>query len=378
MRSLALLAAAVCVAACSPARAPTGTAPPPNGAMHDAASPDPLVTSFAWIGGCREKDRTDWQRTSNPSSANLAQLEQTFSDLTGVVVPTPKYLFFPGDLVLGLDASTLGGQLEAWADLYLRHPSGIAKRIELVPIMGNHESLISSGPGTPELPSAASDALFGAWLTAHHFDSHGGNGPRNVPPNLDALADDESKLTYSFDDGPVHFVVMDTDSLTTTPDPKTGSTQIGWVPYAWLKSDLSAAQARDATRAIFLFGHKPLVRFANGRPPRDSDVINLAMNAKVSDLIDGTPKFKGYFTSHDHLWYAQALPGKRGAVQVISGNGGSPVEKTWDDPHYGFTVVRLYASGRVGVVPYFRPVPSPYDAPATEPARPQPELTIAY
>jgi hypothetical protein len=171
---------------------------------------------------------------------------------------------------------------------------------------------------------------------------------------------------------------MNTDTLTTTPDPTMpGATQIGWVPYHWLEADLRAAEARPTTRAIFVLGHKLLVR-PDGKDKR-GDVLNDALNAKVTHLFDASPKVKGYFTSHDHLWDARKLPGGRGVWQIVSGNGGSELDHAWTEPHpyFGFTVTRIYESGRVTVTPYKRPVPTPYDAKVTEPGRPGDEMTVA-
>ena len=96
-------------------------------------------------------------------------------------------------------------------------------------------------------------------------------------------------------------------------------------------------------------------------------------------LLDQTPKVKGYFTSHAHEWWPTQLPGARGVWQIIAGNGGSPLETSWTEPapYFGFTLVKIYASGKVGVTSYRRPAPSPYDAPTTTPATPAPELVIS-
>jgi hypothetical protein len=358
---------------CNEASQPPPGAPQPPVAAAPAPA-DPLLLSFAWMGGCREGNK-EWDRAKNPSSANVAQLSQTLTDLAAIA-PNPRYLFFPGDLVLGLDSdAALTSELVAWTVLFKTHPSGLASRMTLVPTMGNHEALLFHGHD--EIPNPAANAAFVAWLGASGFDSRAGNGPTNAPPNADSLADDERKLSYSFDDGPVHFVVLDTDSLTTTPDAEAAGTQVGWVPFHWLKADVEAAQARPGTQAIFLLGHKPLVRPDGGK--KREDVINLAMNADVAKLLDDNAKVKGYLTSHDHLWDARRLGGKRGVWQVISGNGGSALDAKWAEPHpwFGFTLVRVYASGKVALTPYERPVPAPYDAPATEPAKPGAELVLS-
>ena len=177
-------------------------------------------------------------------------------------------------------------------------------------------------------------------------------------------------MTYSFDDGSAHYVVLDTDTWTTTVDPSTGGTQIGWVAVHWLEADLAAAQANPATTAIYLFGHKPLV--APSGSTTSTDAINPALAPAITQLLDSTTKVKGYFTSHAHEWVATQLPGSRGVWQIIAGNGGSPLDASWTepDPYFGFTVVKTYASGKVGVVSYRRPAPTPYNAPTSTAAQP--------
>jgi hypothetical protein len=88
---------------------------------------------------------------------------------------------------------------------------------------------------------------------------------------------------------------------------------------------------------------------------------------------------KGYFAAHVHEWFSTQLPGTRGVSQSVAGNGGSQLETTWTEPqpYFGFTLVRIYASGKVGVVSYHRPAPTPYNAPTTTPAVAAPELVIS-
>jgi hypothetical protein len=96
----------------------------------------------------------------------------------------------------------------------------------------------------------------------------------------------------------------------------------------------------------------------------------------LESLLDQTTKVRGYFCAHAHLWDATRLPGPRGVYQVVAGNGGSPVESSWAAPFYGFTEVRIYSTGKVGVVSHERPVPSPYDGPAS-PTTPRNEVVIS-
>lgn len=345
-------------------------------ASSSSGGGDALAASFVYVG-CNRIQKADWDPVANPSSSNTAQLTRTFADVTALP-DKPTHFFFTGDLVLSLDPNTsvLAGQLDAWAQLFASDPSGIAAKVPLVPMVGNHEMLLKTKiNGTKvELSNPGADAVWTSWTAAHGFDSHAGNGPTQAAPNADALSDDQSRLTYSFDDGAVHYVVLNTDTLTTAPDPATGSTQIGWIAMSWLAADLAAAQAKAAVQHIAVFGHKPIVS-PSGATGSDA-IINPAFTGAIASLLDQTGKVRGYFCAHAHLWDAQKLPGQRGVYQVIAGNGGSQVETAWAQPTYGFTEVRFYQSGKVGVARHDRPVPAPYYQSPAAPAQGQPELVI--
>ncbi len=354
-------------------------AAPGDGAVVDALLADGAVdtstTSFAFMG-CNRLQKADWVVATNPSSANAAQLTQTFADL-GTSMPASSRFFMTGDLVLGLDADTtvLAGQLAGWKSFYDADPN--AKKTRLVPLPGNHEMLVKlkTSGGKVEISNTGADAVWTSWLASSGFGALAGNGPKMQAQDPDALVDDQSKLSYSFDENGVHYVLLNTDTITSTPDSATGSTAIGWVPLAWLTSDLAAAQTNPKVKAIFVLGHKPLVS-----PTGDTSVdatIAASLVTKMESLLDATTKVKGYLCAHAHLWDARKLPGNRGVYQVVAGNGGSQLETAWATPSYGFTEVRVYQSGRVGVVSHERPVPNPYNASPAAPAVARSEITIA-
>lgn len=341
-----------------------------DGGRSDASSGDPVIASFVFVG-CNRLQKADWTSLQNASSANEAQLKQTFADVLALA-HRPSFFFFTGDLVLALQQSTtnLSSQLDGWATLWKAQP--ISSMVPLVPLVGNHEMLFKSNG--VEYSNGPADAVWTRWLATNAFDTHAGNGPTNAPPNSDALQDDQSKLSYSFDDTGTHFVVLNTDTWTTTADGTTGSTQIGWIALRWLTADLAAAQSNANVQRIFVLGHKPIVN-----PTGDTTSagqINPALASGFASILDGTPKVKGYLCAHAHEWDARKLPGTRGVYQVVAGNGGSQLETSWSTPFYGFTQARVYQSGRVSVVSYQRAVPSPYYGNTTA-AVPAAELTIA-
>jgi hypothetical protein len=397
LRVLLLLAVAACSAGATagapnppdgPSLAPTGDeagtpvaasdgggpGPGDGSPTADAALPgDDVALSFVFVG-CNRISKKDWDPAANPSAANVPQLQQTLSDIAAMP-RTPKLVFFTGDLVLGLnkDSTLLAGQLNAWSQLYKAHP--VSAKVDLVPMPGNHEMLYKDKTSGLEFSSAPSDAIWTQWLTASDFGAKAGNGPTTAAPNADALQDDQSKLSYSFDSGAVHFVVLNTDTWTTTSSGT--ATELGWIALHWLTTDLAAAQANPQITSIFVLGHKPVVN-PNGSTLAD-DAINPALTAGVVAALDGTPKVRAYLAAHSHEWDARKLTGSRAIYQVIAGNGGSALEADWTvpTPYYGFSEALLYKSGRVAVVSHQRPVPAPYNSPTVVAAAPAPELTIA-
>jgi hypothetical protein len=341
-----------------------------------AASPQDTVRySFVYLG-CNRLQDSDWKpmKETNPSSANVPQLQQTLADLAGLN-PSPQFFFFVGDLVLNLepdDGKTLQKQLDAWTLLYNASPP--AGKIPLIPLPGNHEMLQQVNGN--EVPNAATDPVWLSWLKENHLDGYAGNGPTPAGTNADLLVDDQSALTYSFDRGDMHFVLLSTDTLN-QPD------QAGWIATNWIANDLQQAQQNPDTTAIFVLGHKPIV------PPKDATddadgILNTTpypLAQRLQQLLQQTPKVKAYLCAHAHEWSATQLGGAGGAWQVVAGNGGSQLEHSWNPPggpFYGFTLVKLYTSGQVSVTSFQRPVPDPYFAadPLPSPAQPQPEMFL--
>jgi hypothetical protein len=134
--------------------------------------------------------------------------------------------------------------------------------------------------------------------------------------------------------------------------------------------------AKANVKHVFVFGHKPIVSPLAGAGA--DDAINATFTASLESLLGSSDKVRGYFCAHAHEWDARKLPGTgaRSVYQIIAGNGGSQVEVAWLPSFYGFTVARVYTSGRVGITSYQRAVPNPYTGPA-QTAVAQPEMTIA-
>lgn len=341
------------------------------------SSADRSIQTIAWIG-CNRRG-SDWDKdkspTRKPSGANINQLTQTIQDLNQLQIPAEEKAFFfmTGDLVPGLKTpSELTIELEAWTKLY--RSLSLSSQYNFVPLTGNHESLTETNGIETLNPDAVPVWL--NWITSSQFDQYAGNGPTNGPPNLDNLTSDQSKFSYSFDHGSIHYVVLNTDTVTK-------ANKIGFLPLNWLTTDIQNAQKNSAIQTILIFGHKPIVP---AKPPlgmnvKGSDLtIDPSLVQPMTDLFDQNPKVKAYLCAHAHLWDAQRLPGKRGVWQVISGFGGSPLDYNGNPASgsvFGFTVLKVYESGNLSVTEYSRPVPNPYTG-ATTAATPKTEFMISY
>lgn len=114
---------------------------------------------------------------------------------------------------------------------------------------------------------------------------------------------------YSFDEGPVHFVALDTAGDPLTPNGP---------QYKWLSDDMK--KAKDDGKFIIPFYHKAI--FSVGPHAMQSDVLEL--RPILHDL------FRKYdvklaFQGHDHLYYRTS---RDGITYIVTGGGGAPLYKT--------------------------------------------------
>ncbi|MBV8076592.1 MAG: metallophosphoesterase [Planctomycetaceae bacterium] len=375
----------------TPAQVRDGAQEPPGPRVSHAS--DPVTLTFVFLG-CNRIQHSDWKATKamNPSSANLPQLKQTFRDIARLE-PAPALFFFMGDLVVNLeddDGKVLKKQLDAWTDLFNAGP--LAGKITLVPLPGNHEMLRKLKPDKDadkvEIPNPATSARWRKWLHQSGFDrfAKAANGPTGAPPNLDELADDQGELTYSFDLGDVHFVVINTDTLTTNMDKDTHTPHIGWIPLHWIERDIRAAQANSRVRTIFLIGHKPIMEHPQAEEDAILNTTKHPFGDRLQALFQANDKVRAYLCAHEHLRECTRLDESPGVWQVVAGNAGSQLNSKWDPPggtYFGFSQIKVYASGKLGLINHRRPTPPAGQkyfegAPVPPaPAQPDPEVVLA-
>jgi len=307
----------------------TETATQPQPSAPASAVRDTLAYSFAVLG-CNRIDNADVSPATNPSTANVPQLTRTYADLAALR-PVPDYLFFMGDMVLGYspDTAVVGRELRAWVALYRAAPLS-RTGIRMVALPGNHE--VMSGKNMPSFVGAEQ-----AWRAALRPYLAGNNGP--PAGGADQLATDQSQLSYSFDFKQSHFVVLNTDPVGAEAT----------VPLNWLGRDLAAARARGS-KHLFAFGHKPAIP----APANDG----LRNGGSVWSLLEANHA-EAMLAAHNHLYYRIQTPPYH-PWQLIAGNGGSLLDASASPNKlfFGFTLVKVYTSGKVMAYSYGRDLPT--------------------
>jgi hypothetical protein len=328
---------------------------------------DPVEKSFVAMGDLQIAGAQTL--LVNPSTTNIPQLQQNVADIAALP-HKPDYSFILGDLVQAEvqdQGHTLQGQLDAWMTVYRGLPGSAG--INVMPLPGNHEMDYKDVTAKDETPDPSSYLKWSNWIETNHLFPFAANGPKPEGANPDKLVQDESRYTFSFDWGAVHIVVINTDTLSTVTNPATGLVYNGWIPINWIAADLAAAQANPAINTILLMGHRPIEAPEFVVPPLYGHTI-LAMNqyqlaSDLATLLQKTPKVKAYFCSHVHAVSTAKLKGAPRVWQIVSGNGGAPLETYWTPTggqFFGFCEVRLHLSGRLSVANYGRAVPPPPQA----------------
>jgi hypothetical protein len=294
--------------------------------------------SFVTVG-CNRVDYLDTTFTSGDpdyscgaSTANVYQLKRLFTEIQHLN-PLPKYLFMTGDIVMGYinDTVALAHQLTSWRQIYESHPL-FATGIQLVVIPGNHET---QDKVAGKKSFTAAERTFVRIMAPY---IKGSNGPGIGGP--DGLTTDQSKLTYSFDNGNDHFIIINTDPVG----------KDGIASYKWIANDIQNARANHA-RHIFAFGHKPA--YSSPVTPQGGLDAPATLAARDS-LWKYLEQFncEAMFSAHEHLWDS-IHPHNGKTWQVINGNGGTRVEPAWVGPgkqYYGYTLVNLYTDRKVNVM----------------------------
>ncbi len=298
--------------------------------------------SFVFMG-CNRVFKGD-KTPENPSTANLAQLERSFTEIAELK-PRPDFVVFTGDMVLGLtpDLNELRHELESWVDVYRNSELGNDRKIRLIALPGNHESLMGAKGSQTSNPGAEA-----VWLSVMQPFIAGNNGP--PAGGADNLQTDQSQFTYSFDFRDSHFVILNTDPY--------GA--VATVPLNWLHQDLASAAGDPHLKHTFVLGHKQAFSPADANSEQALDSNPDLRNQFWDELNNAGVGY--YLVAHAHLWDfsvpVSPVSMLQHTVQIIAGNGGSKEDALWElagKPfYYGFTLVDVLKNGKVVVSSYGR------------------------
>ncbi len=310
---------------------------------------DPSLVEFSFVFmGC---NRVDTNSVSNASTANVFHLQRTFNEVCAMQIK-PKFFFFLGDLVLGLqnNEDTLRHQLNAWVTQFMDPAFSPMPNsgIRLVALPGNHEMLFKpvydnkkhgadvTRPKKYELPWQNASSVWSSIMKPFSIQIGDDYGISYAP---------EDSLTYSFNYKGTHFVLLNTDMY----DPKQPLVP-GLSPAKWICNDMTSAKKTGKVNHMFVMGHKPSYISLNKTIPQE-DFGDEIMDTTVTNLIwpvMDTNHVEAMLSAHRHEFNA-LQPTAYGPYQIIAGNGGSKYERHLypKDLFFGFTKVYVMKSGEV-------------------------------
>jgi len=360
------------------------------GFVQPALADDPVILTFSTMGDSR------LESTDSTLQGQDKKWLQNSKVLARVMTESKKQhhatmFMFNGDMIMGYGDASLPASMPATTDAFLATDLAqnatqyafwrgqIASTLEagtyVVPVPGNHEvqcstkinkSCSSANGGKNALVSNET-----AWrsnmgdliLDATRFQSIVGKPADNFsvannpcPSGVgctDGTTTDQSKLSFSFDVGFSHFVIINTDAVG----------RDSHAPTTWLANDFAAAKTRGAVN-FFVFGHKPAYTYyyagadLTKKSGLDADEAGAAAFWSVIQQYGAT-----YFCGHEHIFNAMqpqpsiappAGSSKWSAYQILVGSGGSPFDAPSTDPlatdrMYAWATVAVRASGKVNV-----------------------------
>ncbi|CAM9537839.1 unnamed protein product [Scytosiphon promiscuus] len=195
------------------------------------------------------------------------------------------------------------GYEDKW-DAFMRRASHVfAAKVPYMVVPGNHEAECHS-------PSCLSSPR-----RLNALGNFAAYNARFQMPSVESGADHGASMWYSFNVGPVHFVVIDTE----TDFPGSSGDHLNWVGFesgnggfgdqiAWLKQDLAEAnQERDVRPWIVVSGHRPMYSTEKA----DSEGLTSSGHSnrirKAFEPIFDENKVDVYMSGHVHA-FERSLP----------------------------------------------------------------------
>src|ERR1019366_9119640 len=132
------------------------------------------------------------------------------------------------------------------------------------------------------------------WQAITHVEPRSWSVENAPAVGADSISTDQRQLSYSFDMGETHLVVINTDPVGYDSS----------VPVSWLTADFAAAKARGA-KHIFVFGHKMAFTYVpEGRKAKGEGGFDVRKPVRDAfwDLIEANGAT--YFCGHEHVYHA--------------------------------------------------------------------------
>lgn len=361
---IAYLAAAIAIlTACTNNEKPdAGLTATPANTDSIVINPDSVQFSFIIMGCNRVKGKDTGNPNTNASTANLPELQRTFTEVCALN-PKPVFFFFLGDEVLGLEKGhkVLQAQLQAWKNQYAKPSfSPISKSgIQMITLPGNHEMLYSENnknedtdetDETKEPAETPNPKAMEAWLNVMSSFVPDSSIALNRISGKDSLT---NAATYSFNYGNTHFIVINTDTYDKVA---------GMAPAAWIAADIDSARKDPSVQHIFLLGHKPAVVAKKLYSDDGEKTMDVSVVKTIWPAMDSN-KVEAMLSAHSHQ-YNRIQPDSGMAYQIIAGNGGSPYEGEVANPDsishqfFGYTIVYVMKNGKVIIQSMGRTIPA--------------------
>jgi hypothetical protein len=354
---------------------------------QDPVNIDPTVkqTLQVGVGNCPSPSGTGTVANPGLSGQDCKWLQNTQAwsrIMRSIQAQKPKLLFFNGDMIMGYGkagvpvtrnktgvgevattspsvSDIVTSDLMQFYQQYGFWRGMVANMMEtgtyIVPVPGNHETQCKrcGKAAQVENENAWRDNMGDLILDQSRFTSIVGSAPKNWSVSnapaingADGLTTNQQQLSYSFDVGPAHFAVINTDAVG----------KDGHAPTEWLKADFLAAEANGA-KTFFVFGHKAAFFYGYlNSSPSDTSSLNNKEPAAAEAFWDVIAKYKAtYFCGHEHIYnvekYTSLADPKNSAYQVMVGAGGSPFETsvataTPTDRMYSWATVNVHQSGK--------------------------------
>lgn len=350
-----------------PVQDPTLKCQTPSGATGLTANPGLSGQDCKWL-----QNSTAWSRIMRTIQSQKANL-----------------LFFNGDMIMGYGkagvpvtrnstgsaevaianptlADILNSDVMQTYKQYAFWRGMVANLMEtgtyVVPVPGNHEVQCKrcSKVAQVENENAWRDNMGDLILDPARFSTLLGTAPQNFAVSnapaigVDGVTTDQKQLSYSFDVGQSHFVVINTDAVGND----------GHAPTNWLEADLTAAETRviNPAKRIFVFGHKPAMFYNVGAvvASQTSSLNDKDAPAATAFWATINNHKATYFSGHEHT-YKVSQPYGLSSYQVLVGAGGSPFEAAAGtlaaplvatDRMYSWATVKIFQSGKVQMDTY--------------------------